>query len=394
MDQPFQPNLYFHMLRRRWPLIAIPTIVALLVAIILSALTPVRYTATATLLAPKQQLVWRWDNRVYDVVDLRFDWRAEVMPLLMTENLTRRALDKVGDQLDVPLTPDKLLAATKTKQGNGSLFTLSVRAASAHDAALLANAMAQALPEAVADYYGGKQDQYDQALAQVETQFQQLDQQLLDFRGRTGISLGFNGEITARGDDELFGAHSAIKQELTLKNSYRAALQAAIDRIDLVLENAETSGTLNITLLDIPELKIYGYDYPTLQTLLDQQGQEALIKTLRRLREHINTDKMQLDQSAIATQYETAQQLQQMDTILRDRGVWQESLVSLKRKQVELQMKRVIEGARVKIVDTASVPATPSQPKWLFNLFVAGLSGFLGGLLLAVAAVYLRESYS
>ncbi|NOZ70542.1 MAG: hypothetical protein GXP38_01285 [Chloroflexi bacterium] len=394
MDQPFQPNLYFHMLRQRWPLIVIPTVVALLVAIVLSALMPVRYTATATLLAPKPQLVWRWDNRVYDVVDLRFDWRAEVMPLLMTENLARRALDKVGDQLDVALTPDQLLAATKTKQGNGSLFTLSVRAASAHDAALLANAMAEALPEAVADYYGGEQDQYDQALAEVETQFQELDQQLLDFRGRTGISLGFNGEITARGDDELFGAHSAIKQELTLKNSYRAALQTAIDRIDLVLQNAETSGILNITLLDIPELKIYGYDYPTLQTLLDQQGQEALIETLRRLRERINTDKMQLDQSAIATQYETAQQLQQMDTILRDRGVWQESLVSLKRKQVELQMKRVIEGARVKIVDPAPVPSAPSQPKWLFNLFVAGLSGFLGGLLLAVAAVYLRESYS
>ncbi|NOZ48450.1 MAG: hypothetical protein GXP37_00185 [Chloroflexi bacterium] len=391
MNQPFQPLAYFRMLRQRWLLILIPFVVALGVAVVLSALSPLRYTATATLVAPKPQLVWRWDNNVYDVVDLRFDWRAEVMPLIMTDNLAARALEKVENQLDTALSPAQLLHATQSKQGGGSLFTLSVRAASAHDAALLANAMAASLPEAVADYYVGDQNLYDQALAEAQVQFDQLDQQLVEFRGQTGISLGFNGDITARGDSELFGAHSEIKQELTLVNSYRAALQTAINRLDMVLQSAESSGTLSLTLLDIPELQTY-IDYDALQILRQQQGDEALIVTLKELRQRMEADLQPLQESALTTQSETARQLQIMDTILRDRGVWQESVVTLKRKQIEMEMKRIIEGARIKIVDAATVPAAPSQPKWLFNLLIAGMSGLLAGLFLAVAAVYLSET--
>lgn len=391
MNQPFQPLAYFRMLRQRWLLILLPFAVALGVAVVLSALSPLRYTATATLVAPKPQLVWRWDNNVYDVVDLRFDWRAEVMPLIMTENLAARALGKVENQLDTALSPAQLLDATQSKQGSGSLFTLSVRAASAHDAALLANAMAASLPEAVADYYVGDQNLYDQALAEAQVQFDQLDQQLVEFRSQTGISLGFNGDITARGDSELFGAHSEIKQELTLVNSYRAALQTAINRLDMVLQNAESTGTLSLTLLDIPELQTY-IDYDALQILRQQQGDEALIVTLKELQQRMEADLQPLQESALATQSETARQLQKMDTILRDRGVWQESVVTLKRKQIEMEMKRIIEGARIKIVDAATVPTAPSQPKWLFNLLIAGMSGLLAGLFLAVAAVYLSET--
>ncbi len=391
MDQPFQPIAYLRMLRRRWLLIVLPVAVALLIAIAYSILSPTRYTATATLVAPTPQLVWRWDNNVYDVVDLRFDWRAEVMPLIMTTDLATRALTKVVDQLDRPLTAEALLQATKTRQGSGSLFSISVSAATAHDAMLLTNAMAEALPAAVADYYGGTEDQYTQALATAQEQFETLDAELVDFRGKTGISLGFNGEITARGNDELFGAHSEIKQELTLVNSYRAALQTTIDRVDMVLQQAQTGDKPNITLLDIPELSTYA-SYENLLQIADQQGTAALIAALQDLRQRMETDLQALTESALAKQYETANLLKQMEDIVRDRGVWQESVVTLKRKQIELEMKRIVEGARVKIVDRAVEPAKPSQPKWLFNLLVAGSSGLLAGLFLAVASIYLSES--
>ncbi len=390
MDQPFHPLAYWRQLRRRWLLIAIPFLLALLVAVLIGLLSPVRYTATATLVAPKPQTVWRFDNNMYDVVDLRFDWRAEVMPLLMTEDLAQRALDKVGSQLEAPLDASSLLQATHTRQGSGSLFSISVTAASAHDAALLANAMAEALPEAVADYYVGTDSLYEQALADAQARFQALDEKLVAFRARTGISLGFNGEITARGNDELFGAHSEIKQELTLINSYRAARQIAIDRIDMVMQQADTGAALSLTLLDNPELQPYT-SYDTLLALQTQQGDAAVLAELQRVRAAMQKDLNALQTSALAKQSATANMLKELDEILRERGVWQQTVVTLENKQAELDMKRIIEGARVKIVDSAQEPQAPSQPRWLLNLLVAGSGGLLAGLFLAVAAVYLSE---
>ena len=61
----------------------------------------------------------------------------------------------------------------------------------------------------------------------------------------------------------------------------------------------------------------------------------------------------------------------------------------MENKQVEMEVKRIVEGQRVHQVDEAQVPARPSQPNWLRNLTLALIAGLLGGLFLAVIAIYL-----
>ena len=128
MDQPFRLSLYFKRLARHWKLIVIPALIAVLAAILFSFITPVRYTATTTLIAPKPQQVWRWSNKVYDIVNLRFDWREEVMPLVKTEKVAEQALSTVGGQLSRAYTPQELIDATSVKPGAGTLFSISVKA--------------------------------------------------------------------------------------------------------------------------------------------------------------------------------------------------------------------------------------------------------------------------
>ena len=158
MNEPFTPATYLRLLRRHWLLIVIPLALALIIAVVLSLITPVKYTSTTTLLAPNPQLVWRWDNRVSDVVNLRFDWRAEVIPLIATEAVAQRALDQVQSELSEPMDAATLVASTNVRLGDGSLFYISVKANQPEDAALLTNTMAQALPEVVADLYAGNID--------------------------------------------------------------------------------------------------------------------------------------------------------------------------------------------------------------------------------------------
>ncbi|MCP4165603.1 MAG: hypothetical protein GY759_06885 [Chloroflexi bacterium] len=392
MDQPFRPTHYLHHLRRHWLLIIIPAVVAVILALIIGFLTPVRYTATATLSAPNPQLIWRWDNRVTDYVDWRFNWRTEVLPLINTQEVAQRALDKVEGQLEEPMTAEQLLGATSSRLGQGSLFTISVSASNPQDAALLTQAVAASLPETVADLYAGNIDLYTEALEQVQSEFDIADETVKVFRGDTGIGLGFGGDLASLGEDELFGAHSAIKQELTLANSDRAATQNLVDRLDVVIQAIEDGDPeYHLALLDVAHLSRYGLQYEGLR-LLAEQDTDSLQTTIRSLRGEANGVLEQLNMVALDLQHKHAAYSRQWENILQERGIWLESVTSLERKQVELQMKRIIEGERVQVIDEPTVPETPSQPNWLLYLGIALLGGLLGGFLLAIVVIYLSDA--
>ena len=104
----------------------------------------------------------------------------------------------------------------------------------------------------------------------------------------------------------------------------------------------------------------------------------------------MSADLAGLAENAIERQFVESGFTQEWENILRVRGVWLESVTALERRGVELQMKRLIEGDRVRVVDEASAPSSPSQPNWLFNIGLALAAGLLLGLLLAVISVYWR----
>lgn len=394
MDQPFSLSRYFRLLISRWPLIILPAAVAVIVAAVLGMLTPVRYTATATLIAPSPQITWRWENKIYDIADPRFDWRSEVIALLGTKSIYTRALSKVTDKLETPVTAEALQSATNATRGAGSLLLIKVKAASPGDAILLADAVSEAVPESVAELYGGDVKATQKALGAAKAEYNKWDDQLLQFRGRTGIGIGGGGDLTSSRGDELYGSQSTIKQELTIKNSDRAALQNAIDRIDLVLAQLQESpSSTSVALLDLPELETYGLDYIDLNRLAGVD-QEALKADLEELQQQMSTDLNALAENTVERQFVESRNTQEWENILRVRGVWLESVTALERRAVELQMKRLIEGDRVRIVDTAAAPSSPSQPNWLFNIGLAVAAGLLLGLLLAIISIYWRGAKS
>lgn len=391
MDKPFRFSAYLRLFLRRWPLIVIPPLLAIIVAAIVSALTPPRYSATVTLIAPKPDQIWRWESRIYDLVDARYDSRFDYMPLVTTTAVAQKALDAVNDQLSASMSAAQLLAATSTKDGEGGLFTITVRAGNATDAALLANALAAALPAAIADYYGGSVAPYEAALATAVQTQEGWDAKLEQLRGETGINFGFSSDLAARGDNELFGAHNNIMQELVLKNSYRAALQDAIDRIDLILKTSEADPqSASVTLLNVPEIRTFGATYEELSALMATNPAGALAR-LRDLRSAMSADLDLLSKVTIERQYDLAGTLRQSESMLRDRGVWLESVTSLERKIAEVQFKRIVEGQRVRVVDPAAPSPRRSQPNWLLNMIIAGFVGLLGGFLLAALSTYLGD---
>ncbi len=385
MDQPFRFSLYLRRLGQHWKLIVIPAAVALLAAILFSFLTPVRYTASVTMIAPKPQLAWRWDNKVYDIVDLRFDWRAEVMPLVKTQKTAELALFSVEGQLSRAYDPQELIAATTVKPGAGSLFTISVKASDPHDAALLANALAAALPETVADSYAGSQDAFADAASDVRQSFDEWDEKWRAFRAQYGIGLGFTGDLAAT-NDQVFGNQSAIKHELAIVSTDVANLTVFLNKIDTVASAIQAGeDNVHLMLLNTPELSVYGLDFAVLQNMSHQQ----LDHTLAELKPRVQSDLDAQNARLLTLQEKVAKLLQERENIQRTRGVWYNSVKTMENKQIELEVKRIVEGQRVHQMAEALPPEQPSQPNWLLNMALALTAGLLGGLFLAVIAVYL-----
>jgi len=327
-------------------------------------------------------------------VDLRFDWRAEVIPLIATEEVAQRALVQVKSELSEPMDAATLVDSTNVRLGDGSLFYISVKANQPEDAALLTNAVALALPETVADFYAGNINLYEEAFAEAKFSYDEIDEELQDFRGETGMGFAFSGDLAASGDNDIVGAQSEIKQKMTLKISSLAALQTDLDRLDWVLETAEADPSqVKSALLDIASLSDYDLDFDKVQALAETDP-AALIATLQAARSDMAAYRDSLSDDVKALQGEHAEYSRTKDNIYRSRGIWAETVNALERKQIELEMKRIVEGERVQIIDPAKASEQPSQHNWLLNLGLAFAAGLLGGLLLAVAATYLSTSDS
>ena len=385
MDQPFRFSLYLKRLVRHWRLILIPTGVALAVAVVLSWLMPVRYTAEAVMVAPKPQLVWRWENKVYDVVDLRFDWRSEVMPLVTTQRAATLALEAVGDQLSRSYTPEEVVAATSVKPGAGSMFAIRVSVANGEDAALLANGLAQALPQLVAEIYAGSEEAFDDARQEVKASYETWDDRWRAFQAQYGIGLNLTGDLAGTGEDRVVGNQSTIKMQLSLKSSETAALEALLANVKVVKGALDAGADYpHLALLDVPELARYGLDYARLQRL----SPDELADVLAELLPQVEGDVAALRQEVADLQKEMAELLREKDKIQINRNVWLASWQALEDKQVEFDVKRIVEGQRIHQVGEAKPSARPSQPNWVLNLTLALVAGLLTGLFLAVAAVY------
>ena len=386
MDQHFRFSLYLRRLAAQWKLILIPTVIALLIAIVVTFLTPVRYTASTTMIAPKPQLVWRWTNKVSDLVDFRFDWRAEVMPLVKTDKVATLALEQVGGELSRDYTPQEVINATSVKPGAGSLFTINVELADPNDATLLANAIANALPTVVGDVYTGNQEAFNDALDDVWQSYEEWDEKWRAFRAKYGLDLGFTGNIAGIGDEKLYGHQSAIMQELTVMSSEVGNFKAFEEKIALVLAGLDQNQSdIHLALLDSPYLGNYGLVFDDLLKLPPEELKAVLVQ----LQAQVHSDVEVLNTRLLALQDEVARLRQEDENILLNRSVWQDSVKTLENKQIEFDVKRIVEGQRVQQVDMAEPPARPSQPNWPLNLALALAVGLLGGLFLAVVAVYL-----
>ena len=181
---------------------------------------------------------------------------------------------------------------------------------------------------------------------------------------------------------------TALQQELVLKSSTLAEYRVALDRVAALKAQAETAkasgaavSTLSLEVLDLPLLAQRGQ--LTHQRVEGMNGDinlflQALVDEERSLTETAKS----LSSETIPLQAELAAQIQEHNQLKRLYDQSEEAVRALERKVAEIAIQQGIVGTPLVLLSPASMA---SFPVWITNLALAGVVGFLGGILLAFA---------
>lgn len=397
MEQEFSLSQYLAVLRRRWYVVALTVIVTVLGAALYSFfLQPARYRASALLMAQPQKYTWRLDVNFQTVTeDLRLDRRSDYSILVSErgpgQELAQRVIDKMGDALPADLrSPEDLWRAVTVKNGTGRLMTLEAGAPTAALAQTLANMWAGIWIAEVDVRYGqsGDKAKFEAALIQARERMAAATKALQDFQARTGLGLGLGNQMTTLQEGAMAAGLTALQQELVLKSSTLAEYRVALDRVAALKAQAETAkasgaavSTLSLEVLDLPLLAQRGQ--LTHQRVEGMNGDinlflQALVDEERSLTETAKS----LSSETIPLQAELAAQIQEHNQLKRLYDQSEEAVRALERKVAEIAIQQGIVGTPLVLLSPASMA---SFPVWITNLALAGVVGFLGGILLAFA---------
>ena len=121
-------------LRRRWWVVAIFVVAALVAAFVISAIQPKHYEAVATLTATAPRLQWRFDSGIQPIIDTRRDYQREALAISKSNDIAQQAAKLLDASAQLSgITPEAVLSAISVRTGDSN--TLLVTATAGQSAA-------------------------------------------------------------------------------------------------------------------------------------------------------------------------------------------------------------------------------------------------------------------
>lgn len=404
MEEEIDLREYINVLILRWYWIAGLALVAALVAFGVSSLLPPDYEATALVIVTQPRYQFEFDPRLqnipFDPTRLSKDY-----PTMATSD---EILLSVANAADPPLPPDRQGLDelrdifTAETGGDPNLIKLTARSRDPQEAARLANAWAAQLVDHLNDLYGRNNDLplFEAQAAEAKTALERADQALAAFRREYGLGFSAGGDTGEKTLDLGIARRLQAKTDLLTNYEARADQVAqllgearmAAAQVDSTTAPAIVSGLL----ADMLQLGLVeGETSPLVQINLGEldarTSLSALITALEAKQDSIDEAITRLKAEVEALQSELADRQQELDQLLRDRQVAQDTYLTLSNKLQETSIEAQGQsGDVVQLVSHAAVPQEPASPQRLLNTAVAGVLGLMVGVFGAFFVEYWR----
>lgn len=405
MEEEIDLRKYIEVLIHYWYWIVGLGVAAAVIAFAVSSFLPPIYEAAAwvDVTGPRYQV--RFDSRMEDIaVDPK--QFTEIYPKLAINGpVLLSVADEIGQsQFAEVMDVHDIKGMLDAESGDyAGLVILKVRSEDPQAAAALANIWADQFVVYVSALFNGSDDipRIEAQLAEAKTALEGADQALTTFRREFGF--GFSGVSELGRTAEDSGA-VGIARRLAAKTRLLSEYETRADRIAQLLQEARAvqaqvngatspavvAGLLaDMLLLGVAEGQPNSLVQISLSGLDTESSLAALVTALGAKQGSTQETITRLALEVEILQSDVADRQQELEQLLRDRGLAEDTHLTLSRKLQETSIEMGDDMARV--LSYASVPSGPVSPRRLFNTVIAGVLAVMFAVLAVFVVEYWRE---
>jgi len=395
MEEEIDLRQYINVLIRYWYWIAGLALAAAVVAFAVSSFLPPTYEATSLVIVIRPRYQFQFDQRVQNT-PLDVTQLARSYQIIATSDDLLLSVAKAASRPESPQDLNKMFSVEAG--GDPNLIKLTVRSRDPQEAAGLANVWAEKLAAYLNQVYGRNDGTvFEKQTADAKAALEQADLALATFRQKYGLGFSDSDKTLDLG----------IARELQAKTDLLTQYETQTDRTARLLQEARTlaaradsttspaivagllADMLQLGLMDkessLPaQINLGGLDarasLSALITALEAK-QSSADEAIARLRAEVE-----------ALQSELADRQRELDQLLRDRQVAQNTYLTLSNKFQEAGIQAQDgTGDAAQVGSRASVPSEPASSRRLFNTAVAGVLGLMAGVLGVFFVEYWRQ---
>ena len=406
MEDEIDLRVYINVLIRYWWLIAGLTVVAGVVAFVVSLLQPAVYQATAVVVVTRPlyqfQLAPGIQNLPEGAAGTQILSGKAALDLAVSDALLQDLLDQVGSDLpsnERSLVPMRAMLKA-TQGGDATIIRLTVTNRDPQRVSKIANAWASLYVRQVNDLYGQSAEQlkfFESQLAQAKSDLDTADQALIDFQKRNDAAI-LQAQLTAK--------QNALANYLSLNESLKLLLQNVRSLQDqLARQPANDPSTLGDDLstlsLQVNALNAQSgipvqLQLPSTGTLSNKTvGQQAayladLAKTIEAKQTEVKKQADAAPTEIMALQGQIQESNTENTQLTRQRDMAQNVYTTLSQKVGETRIAAQDTSGRVRLASAAAVPEKPLGGK-LKNTAIAAALGLFLGVVAAFAIEYFKQ---
>ena len=405
MEDEIDLRAYINTLIRYWRLIAGLTVVAAVVAFIVTSLLPRSYQATAIVVVtkPLYQFQFAPQSQNLENASTQLLTGKAALDLATSDSLLQQVLDAVGN--DLPLDERTLTAIremVKARTGNDpSIVNLTANNKDPQRVTKIVNTWASLYVRQINDLYGQSSEQlefFETQSEQARRDLDKADQALIDFQKRNDATV-FQAQLNAK--------QASLANYLSLNESLKMLLHNVRSLQDqLSRQPASDPSTLgdDLSALALQVNALNAQSSIPVQLQLPSTGslsnktvgqQAAYLADLAKTIEGRQTEvKMQAD--SLPTEIKALQgQIQEANVqsarLTRQRDLAQSFYTTLGQKVGETRIAAQDTSGRVRLASAAAVPDEPVGAKRLTSTALAAALGLFVGVVAAFAIEYFRQ---
>ncbi len=405
MEDEIDLRVYINTLVHYWRLIAGLTVVAAVMAFIVTSLLPRSYQATAVVVVTKPLYQFQFAPQIQNLENASTQLLTgkAALDLATSDSLLQQVLDAVGqDLLPKERTLSAMRAMVKARTGNDpSIVNLTANNSDPQRVTKIVNTWASLYVRQINDLYGQSSEQlkfFETQLEQAGQDLDKADQALVDFQKRNNAAV-FQAQLTAK--------QASLANYLSLNESLQLLLQNVQSLQDqLSRQPASDQSTLGDDLsalaLQVNALNAESsipiqLQLPSTGSLSNKTvGQQVayladLAKTIEGRQTEVKKQADSLPTEIMALQGQIQESNAESARLTRQRDLAQTVYTTLAQKVGETRIAAQDTSGRVRLASAAATPDEPVSAKRLTYTALAATLGLFVGVMAAFAIEYFKQ---